>query len=384
MSDLVVWNDARNAIAKANSIDEIKDIRDKAEALRQYAKQAGETLEVQNSVAEIKIRAERKAGEILKEMDRAKQGRPHNKPTMTVGYSSVDQPAKIKLADVGISHNQSSRWQQVAAISEEEFEEHIATTKAANKELTSAGTQKLAKKIKKQKNRESRKQRNVELAKQHKVVDDIAAMRERFALHTGDVAAICATMKPESVDVIITDPPYPKEYLDVYELLAKAAARVLKPGGSLVVMVGQSYLPTIIASMSPHIQYHWTLAYLTPGGQSPQIFPRKVNTFWKPLLWFIKGEYNGDWHGDVIKSDPNDNDKRFHHWGQSESGMARIVEAFSLPGQTVLDPFCGGGTTGVVALTMGRNFIGVDVDQSALNIANDRIIASLMEMQNGT
>jgi len=179
-----------------------------------------------------------------------------------------------------------------------------------------------------------------------------------------------ATLDP--VDIIITDPPYGKEYLHLYEQLAIKATEFLKPNGSLLVMTGQSYLPEILYSMGKHIKYHWMLAYLTPGGQSAQLWQRKVNTFWKPVLWFINGEYLSDWTGDVVKSNPNDNDKRFHEWGQSESGMADIIEKFTYPGETILDPFLGGGTTGIVAVQKGRNFIGIDNDEAAIKIAQER------------
>jgi hypothetical protein len=179
----------------------------------------------------------------------------------------------------------------------------------------------------------------------------------------------------ESVDCIITDPPYPEGYLSVYASLAATAARVLKPGGSCFVMVGQSYLPDIIADLSAYLTYHWTIAYMTPGGQSTQLWQRRVNTFWKPVLWFVKDEYKGEWIGDVAVSKPNDNDKRFHHWGQSESGMADLVRRFSEPGHVILDPFVGGGTTGVVALDLGRMFIGCDVDADCVA----RTIARLNE-----
>lgn len=167
-------------------------------------------------------------------------------------------------------------------------------------------------------------------------------------------------------DTIITDPPYPKEFLSVYEELAHFAAYTLKPGGSLIVMIGQSYLPEILAAMAPIIRYHWTLAYLTPGGQSAQLWQRNVNTFWKPVLWFVNGDYSGPWIGDVAKSATNDNDKRFHEWGQSESGMADVIERFTRPGDLVVDPFCGAGTTGVAALAAGRRFIGADSDAQAV------------------
>ncbi len=63
MSTALVWFDqARQALAKAKTVDEVKEIRDKAEALRIYTRQAGEGLEMQNWCAEIKLRAERRAG----------------------------------------------------------------------------------------------------------------------------------------------------------------------------------------------------------------------------------------------------------------------------------------------------------------------------------
>lgn len=202
---------------------------------------------------------------------------------------------------------------------------------------------------------------------------------ERYQLHLGDFVEVCQEMPEKSIDVVICDPPYPREHLPLYGRLAETAKRLLKPGGSLVVMVGQSYLPEILAAMTPHLSYRWTLAYLTPGGQAPQIWDRKVNTFWKPLLLFTAGQEEQNWIGDVIHSAVNDNDKRFHAWGQSESGMAKIVERFSKPGDVVLDPFLGGGTTGVVAVRLGRTFIGVDCDADALETARARIAVAAQE-----
>jgi site-specific DNA-methyltransferase (adenine-specific) len=87
----------------------------------------------------------------------------------------------------------------------------------------------------------------------------------------------------------------------------------------------------------------------------------------------VKDAYKGDWIGDVTRSDVNDNDKRFHHWGQSESGMADLIDRVSMPGQTILDPFCGGGTTGVVALKMNRLFIGIDSDEKSISTTAARL-----------
>lgn len=179
----------------------------------------------------------------------------------------------------------------------------------------------------------------------------------------------------ESIECIITDPPYPREFIGEYAKLSQFAARVLKPGGSCLAMAGQTYLPDVMTALAQHLNYHWCVSYLTPGGQAVQQWDRQVNTFWKPVLWFVKGEFQGEWIGDVVKSDVNDNDKRFHHWGQSESGMARIVERFSRPDELICDPFVGGGTTAVAALARGRRFVGIDKSKEAVTETLARLSA---------
>ena len=223
------------------------------------------------------------------------------------------------------------------------------------------------KEYQKLKKAERRKQRKARKAARPPVADC------PYRVFTADVATATRHVDAESVDWIITDPPYPKKHLDVYTHLAGFAAHALKPGGSLVAMVGQSYLPDILAKLTETLTYHWTLAYLTPGGQAAQLWARKVNTFWKPLLWLTKGKYDGGWIGDVCRSDVNHNDKRFHHWGQSESGMADIIDRLTDPGQVIVDPFLGAGTTGVVAIGMGRRFIGFDVDPDCTAMAEERL-----------
>lgn len=201
---------------------------------------------------------------------------------------------------------------------------------------------------------------------------DMPEYTKRLTLIHGPVIGLSA-IPDNSIDCIITDPPYPAEFLPAFSDLSKTAARVLKPGGSCIVMSGQMYIPEVVQRLGEHLKYHWLLSYLTLGGQAVQVFPRKVNTFWKPLLWFTKGDYSREWVGDVCKSQTNDNDKRFHHWGQSLSGMADVVKRFSNAGDTILDPFLGGGTTGVVALSLDRFFVGADVDAAAVSTAEKRI-----------
>jgi 16S rRNA G966 N2-methylase RsmD len=191
---------------------------------------------------------------------------------------------------------------------------------------------------------------------------------DAYRLITGDFAN--AGIEPNSVDVIITDPPYPAEYLPLYDTLAERAAVWLKPGGSLVALCGHMYLPDIITSFSRHLTYYWSIAYLVPGASS-RVWTREVHQQYKPALWFVKGHYEGRKVTDVVKS--RGRDKRFHKWGQDEAGFVQLVEDLTKSGDLIADPFCGAGTTGVAALRLGRRFVGIDVDAAALAITASRL-----------
>lgn len=111
-------------LAEARTIDEVKHIRDKAAALKLYMRQRGMSLEAQNAAAEIKLRAERRAGELLEEMPKHPAGRPPENRF----HDETDSPPAY--ADLGIQKTQAYRWQQVAKIPEPEFERHVEETKA--------------------------------------------------------------------------------------------------------------------------------------------------------------------------------------------------------------------------------------------------------------
>lgn len=224
-------------------------------------------------------------------------------------------------------------------------------------------------------------------------------LADMYKLHCCPIAELSQRLGPDSIDCIITDPPYGREALPLYSELAAMAKVVLKPGGSLLCMAGQSYLLEVYRSLGEHLTYKWQLCYFTPGGQGVQIWDRKVISFWKPVVWYVKGKSVGIWDSDAIgrpigeaptdaqvdeqvamaevndvaTSAVNDNDKRFHRWGQSESGMAELLDRASNEGDIILDPFLGGGTTAVVALRMGRKFIGADSDPEAIKTTLSRL-----------
>jgi DNA modification methylase len=180
----------------------------------------------------------------------------------------------------------------------------------------------------------------------------------------------------ESIYAIVTDPPYNRESIPLFPALGALAARVLKPGGSCLVLCGLTYLLQYGDALRERLDYHWKISVLMPGGQSVFQHARGVNTFCKDALWFTKGAIKTAGCSDFIRTKVNSGDKRFHRWGQSEQIMAELVARCTLPGQVVLDPMMGSGTTGVVCHRAGREFIGIDIDSRVVEAAKERIAAA--------
>jgi|SRR3954453_3725052 hypothetical protein len=114
------------AIDAAYEVDEVKDIRDKAMAMEVYLRQAKNT-EAERRACEIRLRAERKAGELFAEREKAKgaAGNPGGRGA-TIVRSSDDTAHPQTLQELGISKQQSSDWQRLAAVPEEQFEAALA------------------------------------------------------------------------------------------------------------------------------------------------------------------------------------------------------------------------------------------------------------------
>jgi phage N-6-adenine-methyltransferase len=119
-NELTKYDAARYALQQAVEIDEVKDIRDKAQAMAAYARQAKDTAMVEWAT-EIKVRAERKAGQMLAEMDLRK---------------GFNQGSSVLPSE--ISKTQSSRWQKLAAVSDDKFEAAVAAAKETAGEVTTA------------------------------------------------------------------------------------------------------------------------------------------------------------------------------------------------------------------------------------------------------
>jgi len=124
---LIRYEAARAALAEAKAIDEVKDVRDQAEAMRLYARMAGD-LALELDAAEIRVRAERRLGELILAQKMTvglnRGGRPQKTPSASEG---VSMPT---LKDVGIDYKLSSRAQRSAGIAEQAFEAMVEAMRA--------------------------------------------------------------------------------------------------------------------------------------------------------------------------------------------------------------------------------------------------------------
>ena len=184
----------------------------------------------------------------------------------------------------------------------------------------------------------------------------------------GDAVAELQKMPTASVDLVFTDPPYPKQYQPVIWDVAAQLRRVLKPDGRLVVMTPQYWMPQWLSLISPHIRYRWVCGWIATG-QHSWVFPRKIGAAWKPLLVF--GASKIKMPCDVFKSKRQE--KEHYRWQQSCSATIDVIRAFSNEGDMVIDPFLGAGTTGVACVENNRRFIGIENDKSRAKLSRKRI-----------
>lgn len=120
--ELVKYNAACQALAEAKSIDEVKTILNKTEAIRAYAKQA-KNKQLEIDAAEIRIRSERRLGEMLREQRETVGMATGGQPYQSTGTKS--EPVAPTLSDLGIDKKLSSRAQAIAAVPSSEFESMV-------------------------------------------------------------------------------------------------------------------------------------------------------------------------------------------------------------------------------------------------------------------
>ncbi len=187
----------------------------------------------------------------------------------------------------------------------------------------------------------------------------------------GDFRDRLAHLPDQSVDLIVTDPPYPKDDLPLWSDLAKHAARLLGPRGILFAWAGQIFLPEVMDRLGEHLTYGWTFSLQLPGSGA-RIMGRHIIQAWKPVLAFTVGTWpSGEWGDDVLLSPTREKD--LYEWEQNPAPALRLIERYSPPGGLIVDPFLGVGSFGVAARDAGRRFVGVELDNARFAKSIERL-----------
>jgi len=247
-------------------------------------------------------------------------------------------------------------------------------------------------------------------------------------LYLGDCLEIMQTLDDNSIDLVITSPPYwnlkdysfwktYEEYLLDVDKCIFQIAKILKSGRHVFWNV-QPWLPDKINGIRHHlplsadtvrIAYKHELMldcriiWHKPNGRNQRMFgsyPYPPSILYTPnyedILSFrkagkadlgMKGEDSkiskkewAEWTLPVWDI-PIDYRKMGHPAQYPEEIPTRITKLHSFVGDTILDPFMGSGTTGVACVQTGRNFIGIEIEPKYFEIAEKRIASAQLQMR---
>lgn len=232
----------------------------------------------------------------------------------------------------------------------------------------------------------------------------------KTTLICGDATKELARLPAMSIDLIIADPPYNlgKNYGNNIDLKDRTAyhaftcewlteaVRILKPGGSLFCFMGVKFIARLYVMLEEELgltPQGWITWHYTQGmGRKRGFSPRHED-----ILWFSKGDgatFNLDdvrvpqkyyrKRNNMAGANPGDvwqfshvhycaAERRPHPTQKPEALLERIIKAASNPGDLVLDPFLGSGTTARVAQVLNRSSMGIEINPDYIDMAKARI-----------
>jgi DNA modification methylase len=244
------------------------------------------------------------------------------------------------------------------------------------------------------------------------------------AICCGDAIKLLATWPAESVDLAFADPPYnigyvydkyqddrpDDEYVDWCRQWMAACQRVLTPTGSFYIAIGDDFAAQVRLlgrELGLHLR-NWIIWYYTFGQNTKNKFcrshthifyfakdPRRF-TFNDRALRFPSARHTEyqDLRANPLGRLPDDvwdefprvcgtfkERDGFHGCQLPEALLMRIVLASSNPGDVVLDPFVGSGTTVVAAKRLGRRYVGIDISAEYVKRTKQRLAAARDESQ---
>ena len=334
-------------LAIAETFAEIKLIESKAAAVAEFGKRDKVGLTEQNQWGKFRIKIEAKKGAWLDEKF------PH-------GGDKKASSADTNLKKEGITPDESSNARLVARESEL-VNKIMADIETKNKVITpSAVASELRKKQK-------------EILREEKAAEGKKIkLPQTIDLRLGDFKKVLADIPDNSIDLLLTDPPYPLEFIDCWSELSAFAEKKLKPSGFLIAYSGQMNLPEVLKRLSENLIYYWTFCLYHVG---PTQIVNGVNVIcrWKPILIYQKTPRKKfeQTKQDYIESETRQ--KSGHDWQQGESAIKKLIELFSIEGDLICDPFTGAGTVPKMCKETNRNFKGAEIEPLTFNIAKANI-----------
>jgi DNA modification methylase len=217
-------------------------------------------------------------------------------------------------------------------------------------------------------------------AKALKLPDKVTLLNADSMDENGEVYKL---IKDNSVDLIVTDPPYLKDHaLEIYDGLAKFASRKLKEGGTLVFFYGKYQEPEIHQIFAKYkdngLTWWWSFCIHHESAHTTRMHEKGVRVCWKPMLWFVKGKKRLTTLDvfDFIQSKKPDKTK--HPWAQSTEEAEYTIKNMTISEDSlVVDPFLGSGAFAIPAIKLGRYFVGVELDKDTFENAMNYIKISI-------
>jgi hypothetical protein len=329
-----------------------------ADSVSYAVRQAKLGVKLENDAIQCRLRAERRAGELLIEMrERGERDRGQGGDRR-----SESQLATVKLRDLGLTRSQSSRLQQIARIPQDVFDRWLDKLRGGQtSRMTTTALFQFARREKAE-------------AQRRAAASSVGIVtRGDVKLHHCSAAELEVPLGAASL--VLTDPPWDRASIQVWSDLADVAARALRPGALLVAVSGHAAMLDAADALRARLQFAWVISVIHDDGRrQPVVMPWRVLPRFRPALVFVKPPFSPktieNWDDVFRTANP---EKDFHPHQQPLGFFTYIISRFSQPGDLVVDPFLGSGTTSVAALTLGRRFLGCDVDAGALMQTRDRI-----------
>ena len=323
-------------LAIAETIDDIKHLETKASAIAEIARKQKMGKSAQDEVGEFRVEIEKKKGIWLDEFYPSK----------------VNASSTMKDAGIGFKESANAR---LVNKEQELVTEAIEELKQNKTKIVTPNA--VAKSVRKKK-RDINIKEKIRIGKTKEINIDF---------RHGDFENVLHDIPDGSIDCIITDPPYPHEFIECWTKLSRFAKRVLKPNGFCIAYSGQMYLPEVMNRMNEHLDYYWTFC-LQHVGDTQIVNGVNIICKWKPILVFQNGKKkNNKTIPDFVISGVKE--KGDHDWQQSKSGISYIVEMFTDPEEIICEPFAGSGTTIIVAKELNRNIVAAEIDEDTYNLA---------------